>query len=124
MLDAVGSDDGALARPTVTVAVSSRDLIGHGSRAGRPLPRHPSAPAPPGLAAYPPPSSNLPDPGARRRRGTARRPTAALVAAIGLASLVTVALLSTSLGGSAITDQVNTRLSSAGKKAAGYPAHG
>jgi diguanylate cyclase (GGDEF)-like protein len=122
MLDAVGSDDGALARPTVTVAVSSRDLIGHGSRAGRPLPGDSSAPAPPALAAYPLPASILPDPGARRRRGIARRRTAALVAAIGLASLVTVALLSTSLGGSAITDQVNTRLSSAGEQAAGYLA--
>jgi diguanylate cyclase (GGDEF)-like protein len=42
------------------------------------------------------------------------------VAAAGLASLLTVALLSTSLGGSAITDQVNARLSSASEQAAGY----
>ena len=119
MLDAVGSDDGALARPTVTVAVSSRDLVGHGSRADRPLPGDSPAPAPPALAAYLPPGTTLPDPGTRRRRGIVRRRTAALVAAIGLASLVTVALLSTSLGGSAITDQVNTRLSSAGEQAAG-----
>jgi diguanylate cyclase (GGDEF)-like protein len=122
MLEAVGSSDGALARPAVCFAVSSRDLIGHDARADRPLPFDPSAPALRGLAAYPPPATILPDAGARRARGSGRRRTAALVAAAGLASLVAVALLSTSLGGSAITAQVNARLSSAGKQAAGYLA--
>ena len=150
MLDAVGSDDGVRARPRgpggpspvrrhaarapfggsrralqprqgpVAIAVNSQDLIGHGSRADRPLPVDPSAPAARAPAAYPPSATALPSPGTGRGRGIGRRRTAALVAAAGLACLVTVALLSTSLGGSAITDQVNTRLSSAGKQAAGY----
>ncbi len=132
MLKAVGSGDGLLARPggqrlepqprqgLVAVAVNSRDLIGHGSRADGPLPADQSAAASRAPAAYPPPAAALPDPGADRGRGIGRRRTAALVAAIGLACLVAVALLSTSLGGAAITEQVNARLTGAGKQAAGY----
>ncbi len=99
--------------------MSPRDLVGHDARAERPLPSDPAAPAPRALPAYPPPSTP-PDAGTHRGRGIGRRRTAALVAAAGLASLITVALLSTSLGGSAITDQVNARLSSAARQAAGY----
>ena len=93
--------------------------MGHDSRADRPPPIDPPAPAVRELPAYPPPATP-PDAGGRRGRGIGRRRTAALVAAAGLASLITVALLSTSLGGSAITDQVNARLASAGKQATGY----
>lgn len=93
--------------------------MGHDSRADRPPPIDPPAPAARELPAYPPPATP-PDAGTRRGRGIGRRRTAALVAAAGLASLITVALLSTSLGESAIADQVNARLSSAGKQAAGY----
>ena len=130
MLVAVGSDDGALARrrgagamlarqTPVAVAVSVRDLIGRSPSPARPLAVDPPAPAARALPAYPPPATP-PDAGGRRGRGIGRRRTAALVAAAGLASLITVALLSTSLGGSAITDQVNARLASAGKQATGY----
>ncbi|MGO8687747.1 MAG: diguanylate cyclase domain-containing protein [Candidatus Dormibacteria bacterium] len=57
---------------------------------------------------------------AKRGGANRRRRTAAVVAALGLVSLVAVALISTSVGGSAITDQVNARLSGAGRQAAGY----
>jgi diguanylate cyclase (GGDEF)-like protein len=45
-----------------------------------------------------------------------------VVAGLGLVSLVAVALVSTSLGASAITEQVNARLTGAGRQAAGYLA--
>jgi len=68
MLDAVGSDDGALARPTVTVAVSSRDLVGH---AREPTARSPATRRT-GPPRWPPTCRlhHLPDPGTRRRRGS------------------------------------------------------
>ncbi len=73
-------------------------------------------------ANYLPPAAPPPGPSPGRGRGIGRWRTAALVAAAGLACLITVALLSTSLGGAAITDQVNARLTSAGRQAAGYLA--
>jgi diguanylate cyclase (GGDEF)-like protein len=103
----------------VALVMSVRDLIGRGPSPDRPLAVDPPAPAARALPAYPPPATP-PDAGGRRGRGIGRRRTSALVAAAGLASLITVALLSTSLGGSAITDQVNARLTSAGKQATGY----
>jgi diguanylate cyclase (GGDEF)-like protein len=42
------------------------------------------------------------------------------VAVLGLVALLAAALISTSLGGSAITAQINARLSGAGRQAAGY----
>jgi diguanylate cyclase (GGDEF)-like protein len=120
MLEAVGSDDRAPARPAVAIAVTPRDLVGHDSRADHP----PSLDAPgttPGpLHNHPDSADTVPGAGAGPGRAIGRRRTAALVAAAGLACLVTVALLSSSLGGSAITQQVNARLSSAGRQAAGY----
>ena len=109
----------SLVRSPVAVVMSVRDLIGRGPSPDRPLAVDPPAPAARALPAYPPPATP-PDAGGRRGRGIGRRRTSALVAAAGLASLITVALLSTSLGGSAITDQVNARLTSAGKQATGY----
>ncbi len=97
--------------------MSSYELLGRGPRSERP-PDH-GSPSPPErpLAPYPPPRGQ-PDGG--RGRGIRRRRTAVLLAVIGLTPLVAVALLTTAIGGSAITGQVNARLSGAGRQAAAY----
>ncbi len=69
------------------------------------------------LPPHPPPTA---DDDSGRGSGIRRRRTALLLAALGLVPLVTVALLTTAIGGSAITAQVNARISGAGEQAAGY----
>jgi diguanylate cyclase (GGDEF)-like protein len=93
--------------------VSSRDLVGRGPGPDRLRPPE----LPPPLPSYPPPGAHL---DAGRGSGIRRRRTTLLLAVLGVAPLVTVALITTSMGGSAITGQVNARLTGAGRQAAGY----
>ena len=95
--------------------MSPPDLVGRGWRAERPRAAEPPAsrslPAPPPL---PPVAGHEAGGGFRRRR------TTSLLAILGLAPLLSVALLATLIGGSAITDQVNARITGASRQAAGY----
>jgi len=87
--------------------VSSRHLVGR--RPKRERPRNGVPPASPGAGA-----------GTAHGSGIRRRRTALLLAALGLAPLAAVALLTTTIAGSAITDQVNARIAGASRQAAGY----
>jgi diguanylate cyclase (GGDEF)-like protein len=97
--------------------VSSRDLLGRGARSEHAQEHEPPSPPARPLAPYPPPAGHQ-DGG--RGSGIRRRRTALLLAVIGLTPLVAVALLTTAIGGSAITGQVNARLSGASGQAAAY----
>ena len=99
--------------------MSSHELLGRGSRPERSQDREPPSPPSRPPAPYPPPPP--PPPAAQRDEerggGIRRRRTAVLLAVIGLTPLVAVALLTTAIGGSAITGQVNARLSGASRQA-------
>jgi len=71
------------------------------------------------LPPYPPPGGHE---GGGGGSGIQRRRTALLLAVLGLTPLVAVALLTTAMAGSAITNQVNARIAGASKQAAGYLA--
>lgn len=102
--------------------MSSHELLGRGSRPERSQDREPPSPPSRPPAPYPPPPP--PPPAAQRDEerggGIRRRRTAVLLAVIGLTPLVAVALLTTAIGGSAITGQVNARLSGASRQAGAY----
>ena len=97
--------------------MSSHDLLGRGSRSEHPPDREPPSPPERPLTPYPPPAGHQVG---ERGGGIRRRRTALLLAVIGLTPLVAVALLTTAIGGSAITGQVNARLSGASRQAAVY----
>ena len=95
--------------------MSPPDLVGRGWRTERPRPAEPPPPRSPLFPSPPPPATGRP-----AGSGFHGRRTTVLLAVLGLAPLLAVALLATLLGGAAITDQVNARITGASREAAGY----